>query len=262
MSKVGNVSLAEALSYVINADIGANHEMGQNAEIESPQTLPDFKLPGDMAVLVGSQIVGFAASVNAEIRPHIANAFLLAQLAANKKASKSKGRSKDWYEAYIDVLTNIGWVVEGDANSMQEVAVRNSDMHREIIPVIEAALGPAVAAASTITKVLKGLSNISKDAPWITLFDQQSQRAHANQFQISNTTGTTANPSIKLVGFELDASASVTQVLFFKFSANKAKLRKFESSMSVNSEVFEGVKTAIAQKLSGLTSQYVSKIDL
>jgi hypothetical protein len=228
-------------------------------DIALPQ--PDFTKPTDLLATVGSQIVEFSASVDPDIRPHITNAFLLAQLAANKEAGTNNSTSEAWYNAYLDVLTKIGWVIEGSGTSKQEIKTKNLNVHSEILPVIEAVLGPAVAATSLITTLLKGLGNMSKDKPWITLFDRESQRAKANQFQISNVTGATKNALIKLVCFELDAKKSITQVLFFKFTSSEARLRKFERTLTVNTGVFKQVAPAIEKKVADRIAGSIAGIE-
>jgi hypothetical protein len=218
--------------------------------------------PKDQAVAIGSQIAEFSQLVPVELRPAISNSFLLAQLAANKELTKTGGDSLSWYAKYNEVLSNVGWVVEGSAKNMREVSGAKLHVHEEILAVVAVALGPAVAAASVITAALKGLSKMSEGSAWITLFERESQRARANQFQISYVDATDGNPSIKLDGFELDAARSVTQVLFFKFGKEKATFRHYTSKLSLNMDVFKAIQKAVEQKVGSHVSGYVASIDI
>tara|TARA_R110002110_G_scaffold260260_1_gene475883 strand:- start:65940 stop:66653 length:714 start_codon:yes stop_codon:yes gene_type:complete len=237
--------------------------MIEGEEGEEELTPPDYASGGNQTVAVGSQIAEFSENVPVELRPHVSNAFLLAQLAANKllKTDPTKNTS-DWYGKYVEVLSNIGWTLEGDARTVREVAGSSLEVHKEIIPVITAALGPAAAAAATVIAVLNGLSNMNKDQPWITLFSHESQRASANQFQISYADVEDGVPVITLLGFELDAENAVTQILFFKFGAAEAKLRTFDVRMSLNESIFASVKDAIQARLVGYTLNYVGAIEI
>ncbi|MEM9205683.1 MAG: hypothetical protein AAGA88_05080 [Pseudomonadota bacterium] len=223
---------------------------------------PNFFAGTEKTIVVGSQLAAFAASVDEAMRPHISNMFLLAQLAADKHIENTGGNSRSWYDFYVKTLKGMGWLVEGDANAVREVEGATLQVHQEIIPVITAALGPMAAAASTITTVLNGLANINKDAPWITLFHRKSQRAKANQFQISYATAEGGHPALTLVGFELEAETEVTQVLFFKFGASSASLKHFEVKISMAAATVDLIKDAIARKLGLLITQNIEDIEI
>lgn len=160
------------------------------------------------------------------------------------------------------MLANSGWNVESEASSSRDVSGSKLQMHKEILPVIGVALGPAVAAAAIITAALNGLVNMAKDAPWITLFNRESQRAQANQFQISYVDAAGGSPRITLACFELDAQHSVTQVLFFKFSESRAALRHFTTKLSINEVVFTRVQPLVEQRIADQVSAFVKEIDL
>lgn len=224
---------------------------------------PVYQANKDQAVVVGSQIAEFAAAVPRDLRPAISNSFLLAQLAANKQTGQAQTGSKAWYEKYNEVLANVGWVVESDGSSMKEVKVDGLELHKEILPVIATVLGPAVAAATVVTAALSGLANMNKDSPWITLFNRQSQRATANQFQISYADAPGgAAPRIKIACFELVASRTVTQVLFFKFSDSRATLNYSATELSLNQAIFDQQKSVVEQRLASYVSSYVAALDI
>jgi hypothetical protein len=253
----GAISFVEAVALPNELEIAG--ALGEEPPAIEP---PDFKAATDQTITIGSQLAGFSASVAADIRPHIANAFLLAQLAANKHLADQRGKSKEWYDSYINVLSNIGWAIEGDATARREVKGTALHVHKEIIPIIAAALGPAAAAASTVIGVLNGLAAMNKETPWITLFSRESQRASANQFQVSYATVEGGAPRITLIGFELNAQHSVTQVLFFKFGTSQATLSHFETKISVDEEVFGKVQDALAGRIASFAADFIARVDI
>ena len=248
-----------AREFLENVQVFGRREGFESAEdLELP--IPKFEDGTQQAITVGSQIAEFAKSVPEAIRPQIANSFLLAQLAANKMVAED-GTSKEWYERYVDVLVNIGWIIETETDSTKDVSGTSTEMHEEIIPIISAALGPAVAAAALVTKLLEGLKNMDKDSPWMTLFSKESQRATANQFQVSYAEVPDDKiPRITLTCFELDAKRSVYQVLFFKFSDTNAKLKYFGSKMNMNNALFEAVQDVVADRVVDYVKNYISAI--
>src|SRR4051794_10822879 len=63
------------------------------------------------AQVVGSALVAFAPGVSAQTRVAISDSALLAQLVANKRASQDTNPIK-WFDAYAEVLQNVGWVLQ------------------------------------------------------------------------------------------------------------------------------------------------------
>lgn len=232
------------------------------SEAELPE-LPEYKSDVEQAVTVGSQISEFAKSVPQEMRPHIDNAFLLAQLAANFEIQEHGGNTSAWYDKYIEVLENAGWVVESRGDSVRDVSGASAEVHEKIIPVLTAALGPAAAASSIVITTLNSLAEMNEDQPWITLFDRESQRASANQFQISYVDVDEHNvPRLTLASFELNAQRSVTQILFFKFLNTEATLSHFESKMSINKTAFDKGKEIIAARLADRTVGFLTDVKI
>jgi hypothetical protein len=225
--------------------------------------LPEYAPDIDQAVTVGSQIAGFAANVPADIRPQISNSFLLAQLAANRDIQDNGGGTKEWYEKYVEVLTKIGWLLEDKQESMRQVSSSDLNLHKEVIPLLVTVLGTSLPAAVVVTSVLKSLSEMNKNQPWITLFDRESQRASANQFQVSYASVDEKGfPRISLVCFVLDASRSVTQVLFFKFSATNATISHFGAELGINPTVFDRSIQVVENRITDYVANYVENIEI
>lgn len=222
---------------------------------------PDFKAPGPMSVAVGSQIASFSETVNANLRPLITNAFLLAQLAADKRLETGDANSVDWYETYTSTLGRIGFVDEASDMAFRSIQGSHLEVYQEITGVLTTLLGPAASLSASVLAVLNGLATMSKETPWITLFQSRSQRAHANQFQISHASTDKDATRVTLFGFELNAHRSVTQVLFFRLENAGATLRKFTRTLTLNEEVLEGTAKLIADKLARRTKQYVAAIE-
>ena len=226
---------------------------------ETPPT--DFSAP-DLAVTVGSQIASFGEGLDAPIKENISNGFLFAQQVADKKVQDTNGAtSEDWYNSYVDTLSRIGWNRENQSHSLKIVSGLSSDVHIVIKLIVTAALGPASATATVLT-VLEGLQNMNEASPWLTLFSKSSQRATANQFQMSHTYVEAGVPRISLVAFELTAERQITQVLFFKLSSDSAQLSHFETKMAVDDGIFSAVAPIIADRLQERSKEFILSIPL
>lgn len=232
---------------------------GAEAEDETPP--PDFAAP-DLAVTVGSQIASFGDGLDASLKESVSNGFLFAQQVADKQVQDAaNATTEDWYNSYVDVLSRIGWNRENKSHSLKKVNGVSTDVHKEIIPIVTAALGPA-AATATVVRVLEGLQNMNEASPWITLFSKSSQRATANQFQMSHTYVEDGVPRISLIAFELSAERKITQVLFFKLSTDSASLSHFETKMAVDKSIFDSVAPIIADRLKERAKDFILNIPL
>jgi hypothetical protein len=259
------ISPAKARTFVEELSVGTpvrTRAVRATRGAEKPAV--DFR-SDNQALVVGSPIAEFAKNVPADIRPNISNSLLLAQLAANKatKNASAPGASAAWRESYRNVLLNTGWAFEGSSVGMQEIRKTDLEVHKAIIPVLAAVLGPAVAAGALVTAVLRGLESMNEKTPWITLFDRESRRASLNQFQIGYVQAPKgAAPRMSIIFFELNVTGSVTQVLFFKFSSTKGSLLHSHTDLSVNASTFAAVRDAVQQKVADHARRAILTIDI
>jgi hypothetical protein len=255
-------SANQVVQFVQNLDLP---EPGPRFESVSPG--PDIAAEieassGQVLVAVGSQLAEFDPAVAAGVRGALANNLLLAQLAANKAASQSNDMAT-WYGKYNDTLQNTGWNLAEAEFQNQTIQNKNANVHEEIIPIITAMLGPQVAAVSMVVNVLRGLQNMNKSSPWITLFDRSSEHASGAKFQVSYVDlDAGGNPRIKAMYFGILAERSVTQVLFFKFAGQRAELRKASSTMSASVDLLNATKPKIASRVQEFIAEFVAKVEI
>ena len=192
----------------------------------------------------------------------IADSILLAQLAANKAAGEAQDVFR-WYDKYVEVLQNIGWQIRDVDFQTQTVTDKNAGMHKAIIPVITAILGPHAAAASIVLSVLNGLREIDTSTPWITLFDRASQHAHGAKFQVSYVDADAhGHPEITLLSLGIRANRTITQVLFFKFSSEDAELKKASGKMAVSMQRLNSARDAIAERVQPFIADFVKNVEI
>lgn len=234
----------------------------KESTFESAESGPATLTGEDQVIAIGSQIAEFASSVAEDIREDISNSLLLAQLAADKAAG-TPDNAQEWYNAYIDVLKNIGWLVEDASWNMQEFDGVTAEVHKAVIPVITAALGASGITSALIIDLLNGLAEVSKDQPWITLFDKASKRAYGGQFQISYIhTPPGGKPVMVVAFFGLEGDTTLVQVLFLKLSESSINLSQGKSSLSINEEAFRDAAPKVQKKVAGYVSDFIDNLDL
>ena len=218
---------------------------------------------GQEAVAVGAQLAEFSTAVPAAQRAVVADCLLLAQLAANKATSMNDDL-KAWYDQYLGVLQKLGWLQTSMDFKATEVDDLDAGVHQAILPVLTALLGPAVTAASMVIDVLKGLEEMDKDNPWITLFDRASSHASGAKFQMGFVDADSggATVSVQLVALAIDAKRRITQVLFFRFSSDHAKLSVAKGELSVNADRLQALGPVVAERVAPFIAENVQKIDI
>lgn len=220
----------------------------------------DFTEAKNQAMIVGSDIVSFIKGVTPERREDIVNSSLLAQLAAKKLVNDST-RIYDWYNAYFDVLMNIGWVVQSRGFDTYTEASENFQTHEAILQVAASLLGPNAATLAVVKATLAALQSLSTNSPWITLFNRESQSANTARFQVTLAeTGNDEQLIVSLMAFGLEAKATLTQVLFFKFQSNTATLKHYSGKVTINPFVLSNVRELIRKKIATYASDYLKAL--
>lgn len=231
------------------------------AEVPGFSTQPE-------AVAVGTQLAEFSARVTPAQRAVVADCLLLAQLAADKAAS-AQGDVQAWYQRYAEVLRTLGWNQRALSFEKRAIGHQLLDMNQAVLPVLTQMLGPAVAASSLVLSVLKGLQEMDRDQPWITLFDRASQHASGAKFQLgyvdapADAQGDSAGSvGVQLLALAVQAQRSITQVLFFRFSDQQATLHSAEGQLEMTAERLAQVGPLVAAKVAPYLADSIGSIDI
>jgi len=136
-------------------------------------------------------------------------------------------------------------------------------LHKALIPVIAAMLGPQAAAASIVLETLKGLDEMEPDSPWLTVFDKSSRQGQGAKFQVSHVdANASGEPEVALACFSIDARQTITQVLFFKFTAQDAQVKKASGKMAISLDRLRAAENVIANRVGPFVADYVAKLDI
>ncbi|HUE78405.1 MAG TPA: hypothetical protein VMN38_02065 [Sphingomicrobium sp.] len=256
-----SVNLQQARSYIADVDLPPRPSSGAIPQDATPSA-PVFDTVKEQAAVVGSEVVSFMAGVDAETRAAISNCALLAQLAASKKVA-DKEDIYAWYEAYFDVLKALGWVVQDGGFAEFSESSQGFEVHEKIMDVAAVLLGPGAAALAVIKTTLDALKAMKSDNGWLTIFQRESQHAKAARFQISLVQqSNTGDVMVSMMAFGIEASKTVTQVLFFKIKKNKAKLRHNSAKLSIDSASLVDLAPDIRDRVRVYQRAYVASLEI
>ena len=231
--------------------------VAQDAATEASEV---FAAAKSQAQVVGSGLFSFAKGVTADTREAISNSALLAQLVANKRVSAEQAPI-DWFAAHQDVLQNIGWVLQDHGWVDYTAEGTAVEVHQKVIEVLEVALGPSAAALNIIRSAIDVLQAMTPGSSWFTIFNRESQHARIARFQIGLVeTGEAADVFVSLLGCLIEARASVTQVLVFKFRNEHASFKANSAKVSIDSAGLQELLPTIRAKVRAYQADYVSSI--
>jgi hypothetical protein len=209
-------------------------------------------------VAVGQNLVEFAESTAPELRGPVTDALLIAQLAADKAGARTPD---EWFEAQREVLAHLGFRNEGLTRTAQDIGELNGELHQAILPVITAAFGGAALPAVVIA-TLEQLSEASEGRPWIALFERESRRFDARQFQVSLVEGQGSAQVVSMLGFALDIAQAGGQVLFFRHASDTVAIERIEGRFSAEAGVLTDIAPALAAKLADHRRGYLAALEI
>ena len=229
-------------------------------DIQPPKEINYDELK-NQAMVVGSEVVSFVKGVTAERRKDIVNSALLAQLAANKKASNSD--IFKWYDAYFDALGQLGWVLQDSSFNAYEEQADGMEAHEAILQVAAVMLGAAPTALAVITATINAMKSMDANSPWLTIFNRESRTATASRFQIALAEqDDNGQFMVTMMAYSLQAESSITQVLFFKIRKNKVSLKHSSGKVTINESVLSSIRDKLKAKLADRVGDYVDSIDI
>jgi hypothetical protein len=211
-------------------------------------------------LVVGSGLIVAAEMVPVKTREDLINCTLFAQFAASGEVGDST-RAIEWYNAYFRALSTLGWAQSDSQFEDYEFSSDRAETHKAIIPVLTALLGPQAAALTVLKAALEGLQSMEENAPWITLFDQESRTERSARFQVATAhVGVEGILQIALIAFELKTKSKLTQVLFWKFASSSTKLRYSAGKATIYEAALQEQRDAIAARLAAYRSAYVGQV--
>ncbi len=251
--------MSDSKTYVASIDLRGTPRgiVKMSAAEEASEVFDSAK---QQAQVVGSALFSFARGVTAETREAISDSALLAQLVANKRASVATAPLA-WYGEYLQVLQNVGWVMQQAGWADHTADGTAAEVHEKIIEVLKVALGPGAAAADIVASAIKELKAIQPESSWFTIFSRESQHASIARFQIGLAEpGENDDVFVSMLACLIEAQAAIAQVLLFKFRSEHATFRANSAKVSINRPALVDLGPAIRAKVRAYQADYLGSI--
>ena len=248
----------DVIGYVRSLPIGDDDTNGAIPRVRNASPPNIEGLPNGF--VSGSNLVSAEEGVSALTKSVVALSLLAAQrVADNDEVVRTPDQ---WIQRYNDVLKNLNWTQEHQSYVTREFAKSEVAVHQAIVPLLQTALGGAAGAMSMIASVLTQLQDIEKNSPWITLFDNQSQRFDVNEYLFTTIDEKDGLARLSMAAARFGAEYGKTHVLFFKVTQFDARFDMAESRMTSNVALLEEMNEALKSKLASQTSLYIQEMDI
>jgi hypothetical protein len=245
-------AVADCLNYISSLRLAA------------PNDLPAGTLSAanekESANSVAGSTVSFVAGFPALQKYDVLNSTLLAQLAANYAFDRETA-TEQWYRKYLEVLENVGWVLQGFSFAKFNSASAEFTMDKVVLNVIAAiATGGQLAVVSA---TLAALRNAGEGDRALTIFDTNGSSGAAGNFQISGATvDPDKNVSMTLGSFYFKSTEHRSRFLFWSWASTQVNMYYSSQSVTLNDQIYAMVRQAVIEKLGANAQKYIADIDL
>lgn len=205
-------------------------------------------------------LVSFVSDVSEQRRQDVLHSVLLAQLAANKKFPNEE-QIKDWYTEFVNVLNNIGWVMQSASFTPFTSEGTTVEVDKAIIALVSTAVGGA-ALVPIITATLKAIEDLGDDNGKIIAFEKNTHTATKGAFQIGIAKEENNTVALQLGTFLITSSDTIKQILFFKSSKTKTTLEFCSRIGTLDEGIYNTIRETVKTKLGIRAGEFIASIDL
>ena len=104
---------------------------------------------------------------------------------------------------------------------------------------------------------------MDQDAPWITVFEQKSNKVSAANFGLRYVDGGVGGgATLKTAYFSLQGAQVLTQFLFFKFMSSDAKMKSGQCEMSLSPQTIATSEDTLQQKVGPFIVANIKNINI
>lgn len=214
----------------------------------------------ETASVVAGSVASFTGKVTGDARKDVKNATLFAQLAADY-AFDRQGQPMEWYDKYVEVLSQIGWNRPGFAFDTYRSTGSKVQLDEVVLTILAAlATENEIALVSASMEALKSMSDGSKQ---MTVWDSKSSSGSKGNFQILPCTQEeNGDVAMILTGMQFTANHSESRFLWWSWSSDSIDIKRAAARFVLNEQIYGTVRKAIVERLGDRAEKYVAELPL
>lgn len=245
----------EMQSYIANLPIGNFQVTPQPQDDEAANPVDIDNLPN--IVVIGSSLVEFPDGASSVTKSSVALSLLAAQRVAQEDPVINT--PQQWINRQNTVLENFNWQVGDGTTVKSQFSNIDKGVNQAIIPFLTNAFS---GGGDLIISTISQLKDASKNAPWFTLFDRQSQRFQVTEYQFSVVSLMGDQVNLKLASARFDATFGRTQVLFFHVTHQSASFEGVSQNLSTKAAGLADMNASLKIKLGGFSTAFIRSLSL
>lgn len=214
---------------------------------------------GNTAFVDDGSLVSFVSGLSALHRSDVLDSTLLAQLAANKRFDRYEN-TDDWYKFYLEVLENVGWVVQSFEFTQYEAEGTSFTMDKVVLEILRSIATQD--EEQIIQSTIDALEALDDGSGALVLFDDSSSSQTQGSFQISIATEDDGNVAMKLGAYYFSAEKVTTRFLWFQYSKTEIEMFKGAQQVVLNESVYSQVRDTVIEKLGDSSHEFIAELEI
>ena len=145
----------------------------------------------------------------------------------------------------------------------QELPATEGGVREAVLPVLSTMLGPKLATSSLLLPLLSGLGQWQQEPLGIQLFHRASEHLGGARFQIAFIDAdASGNPEAQVLCIGIEAERTITAVLFFKTTNERAQIHHASGHFSISSAMLDGTRDAVSQRVASQFPAMVRNLEI
>ena len=202
-------------------------------------------------------LISFVAGISHQAQQDVLNSTLLAQLYADHVDPEGEDLMA-WYQAYIKVLKNVGWTVEGIETATFDSTTNLLDMKNAILEILAEAIGGQY--LPLISKTLEVFKELTDSDHKLLVFENNSHTLSKGNFQIGVVDETAGVLSMALGAIVLTTSEEIRKILLFSSAKDESEISYHSIKCTLNSAVYGEIREDILKKLGNNSSSFIASL--
>lgn len=211
------------------------------------------------ASIVAGNLVSFTANLSGQDKHDVQNSILLAQLVASGKYDRND-KSKEWYDYYFDILTNLGWIIQSAPFIPYEASGSTVKIQEAIIGLLAAIATQDVILI--VKQALDALKSLHQKNKGFVIWDRSTHSKKNANFQLSAARKDNTSIALSATNVYFTASQTDTKFLWISYSKARVSLQYKNSVLTLNEKVYSDIRDSVAEKLKDRRSDYVDNLVL
>jgi hypothetical protein len=228
----------------------------QGLEIATLPTLSAASPQANAGYVDAGSLVFFTGNISDQHRSDILDSTLLAQLAADKKYDRFRDAG-NWYQFFVTVLMNVGWVVEG----FEFHKYSSPGQHVNISNVVVDTLKPSL-SSSDLKVAQETIRALESSENWWKVFDSKSYSSEHGNFQMALGTEDSGDVVMYIACFWFTAEPKEDHWFWYQFSTSKVSMMIGTQKSVLIESVYGPLRQTVINKLGGRIKTYIGKLNI